>query len=251
MFLIPFQKRLQGKNRSGVRGREPVNSNLRGGHRAKATAPDLARILKLKRRQFAAEYRWPGPRSERGKAMSSQATRIGSWQIREEWLLIAAAAGIPVFVVSFITYFTQILGGPPWPTQLVITVQASSRTSPFDSVFLAGNQSGFFSVNNLSVGCRIISMRGRHFSLTKESKESLMFPSRGPSPIVRPASANPFTCPLREYVQSAAGSVSADDPIEAQILLVAKYDSPWWYPFGSQVSALFSLNTRSSPPGWQ
>ena len=222
-----------------------------GGDGTQSNGPHLSRILQRKRRQIAAQYHWSGPGLERGKAMSRQPMRgIGGWHINEEWLLISVAASVMVFVVGLATYFNQFVGGPPWPMQLAIAVQAPSPASSFDSVFLASNQSGLFQINNLSVGCRIISVRTKRFSVGSDTKVSLMFPARGPAPLVRPASASPFTCPFRDYVESVSGAVSLDDPTEAHVMLVAKYDAPWWWPFNSEISALFALDTRSSPPRW-
>ncbi|MBK3665321.1 hypothetical protein JJE66_29330 [Bradyrhizobium diazoefficiens] len=218
---------------------------------SRSKSPDLHRLLRQKRRQFASAYHRPGPVMRDRKTIFWRSMGgMRGWQIGEEWLLISAAVSVVAVLVGFLVSVHYFAGGPPWPTQLVISVQAPPSVSPFESIFLARNQSGLFGISNLSVGCRIISVRTKRLSMSKGSKISLMFPSRGPAALVRPASANPFTCPFREYIESVSGAVALDDPTEAQIMLVAKYDAPWWWPINPEVSALFALDTRSSSPRW-
>lgn len=170
--------------------------------------------------------------------------------IGEEWLLIGGAVAVMAVLIGFVASVHHFAGGPPWPTQLVISAQTPPSASPLKGVFLAGNQSGLFKINNLSIGCRVISLRTRQFRMSKDSPASLMFPSRGPAALVPPASANAFTCPFHEYIESALGPVSLTDLTEAQIVLVAKYDAPRWWPYNPEVSALFTLDARSLPPRW-
>lgn len=212
--------------------------------------PDLSRILQRKRNQLAAAHDWPGLTQERAALSGRRSPRgITRWFVGEEWLLISAALGVVAIFAGLMVSVHRFAGGPPWPTQPVISAQARSSTSPFDSIFLITNQSAFFDIRNLSVGCRIISARVKSSS-SNDFKGSLMLPAVGLEPRVRSASANSFTCPFRDYSELAASAGLLDDPGEAQIMLMAKYDAPWWYPYSPQVSTVFTLNTRNPPPQW-
>lgn len=218
---------------------------------SRSNPPDLRRLMQQKRRQFASVYRGAGPTMESRKIVFARSQgAMTRWQIREEWLLIGGAVAVMALLIGFVASVHHFAGGPPWPTQVVISAQTPPSASPLEGVFLASNQSGLFKINNLSVGCRIISLRTKRFSMTADPTTSLMFPSRGPAPLVRPASANAFTCPFQEYIASASGAVSLADATEAQIMLVAKYDAPRWWPYNPEVSVLFALDLRSSPPRW-
>jgi hypothetical protein len=214
--------------------------------------PDLRRILEKKRNRLAAVRRWPGQPPERDELASVRSTRrVRSWYLREEWLLLTSAAvSVMVFFVGFMVSVHFFAGGSPWPAQPVISAQAPSSASPFDSVFYVANPSAFFAIHNLSVGCRVMSIGAKRLSSTQDPKDSLMFPALGLKPLVEAASTNAFTCPFREHLEMVAGADLLNDAREARIMLMAKYDAPWWYPLSPQVSTLFTLNTRRSPPQW-
>lgn len=214
--------------------------------------PDLRRILQQKRNQLAPVHRLPGQRPEGVELTGSRSTRrVRPWYVWEEWLLLTSAAvGVVALFVGFLVSVHHFAGGPPWPTQPVISVQAPRSASPFDSVFSVANQSAFFAIHNLSVGCRVMSIGAKRLSSAKDPENSLMFPALGLKPLLEAASTNAFTCPFREYMEMAVGTGLLNDASEAQIMLMAKYDAPWWYPFSPQVSTLFTLNTRSSPAQW-
>ena len=249
-MISPFRKLRRGNPKRGDGSEYPVGLGL-GAPGKRPNAPDLRRLMQQKRRQFASAYRGASPTMEDRRIVFAQSRGVvARWQTREEWLLIGGAVAVMAGLIGFVASVHHFAGGPPWPTQLVISAQTPPPASPFEGVFLAGNQSGLFKINNLSVGCRIISLRTKRFSMTTDSTTSLMFPSRGPAPLVRPASANALTCPFNEYIASVSGAVSLADATEAQIMLVAKYDAPWWWPYYPEVSVLFALDVRSSPPRW-
>lgn len=214
--------------------------------------PDLRRVLRQKRNRLAAVHRGPGQTPERAELAGAESPRpVRPWYVWEEWLLLTSAAvSVVALFVVFMVSVHHFTGGPPWPTRPVISAQAPRSASPFDSVFFVANQSAFFAIHNLSVGCRVISIGAKRLSSAKDSENSLMFPALGLKPLVEAASTNAFTCPFREYMEMAVGAGLLNDVNEAQIMLMAKYDAPWWYPFSPQVSTLFTLNTRSSSPQW-
>lgn len=251
-MISPFRKLRRENPKRGAGHEYPVIVELGLDAPSKRSRPpDLRWLLQQKRRQLAAAYRRAGLTMENRKIVFGRSRGVMTgWQIREEWLLIGGAIAVMTVLVGFVASVHYFAGGPPWPTQLVISAQTPPSASPLDGVFLARNQSGLFRINNLSVGCKVISLRTKRFSMTKDSTTSLMFPSRGPAALVRPASANAFTCPFYEYIEAGSGAVSAADLTEAQIMLVAKYDAPRWWPYNPEVSALFALDVRSSPPRW-
>lgn len=251
-MIFPFGKLRRENPKRGDGGEYPAVAGL--GLKApskRSNPPDLRWLMQQKRRQFASPYRGASPTMEDRKIVFGRSRGVMTrGQIREEWLLIGGAIAVVAVLIGFVASVLHFAGGPPWPTQLVISVQTPPSASPFEGVFLAGNQSGLFTINNLSVGCRVISLRTKRFSPTNDPTTSLMFPSRGPAALVRPASANAFTCPFHEYIASVSGTVSLADATEAQIMLVAKYDAPRWWPYNPEVSVLFALDVRSSPPRW-
>lgn len=91
--------------------------------------------------------------------------------------------------------------------------------------------------------------------MTKDFRGKLLFPSRGPNPLLRAGSQSTFTCPFRESFQNMGFGASAlDDPSEAQIAVVTEYAKPRWWPkfwFSDQEErSAFFLNTKTVPPRW-
>ncbi|HXH44015.1 MAG TPA: hypothetical protein VNK51_09240 [Bradyrhizobium sp.] len=251
-MISPFTKLRRGNSKRGDGSEYPavVGLGLKAPNK-RPNPPDLRWLLQQKRRQFASTYRGASPTMEHRKIVFGQSPGMKArWQIREEWLLIGGAVAVIAVLIGFVASVLHFAGGPPWPTQLVISAQTPPPVAPLEGEFLAVNQSGLFKINNLSIGCKIISLRTKRFSTTTDPATSLMFPSRGPAPLVRPASANAFSCPFHEYITSVSGAVSLADATDAQIMLVAKYDAPRWWPYHPEVSVLFALDVRSAPPRW-
>ena len=154
-----------------------------------------------------------------------------------------------VFLVGVLGLIATICGiwGPIWPTRPVFFPGFPSNASPFDVPFNVINKSIIFDLKNLSVSCKLISIR-----LESETDGSVVerrsgvISARGVGNIVA-AQSRSYSCPVNR------GVIRVENPrvARAQIAFLSEYDSPWpLMPKVRTESEVFTLSTATNPPQW-
>ncbi len=185
------------------------------------------------------------PQSNRGEQINREIWfRVGRWSI-----------GVVSFALGVIASVAGIWG-VPWPTDPVFSAEPPSSASPFDNPFDVSNKSGFIDIHDLYIHCEVYSAKTKRLTVTKDFRGKLLFPSKGPNPILHAGKSSAFTCPFRDAMDKIGFGASAlDDPTEALIGLVWTYNTPWWWhgfwlnPHRGNTD-VFSLNTKTAPPRW-
>jgi hypothetical protein len=156
------------------------------------------------------------------------------------WLVIVGCATLVVGGLAIASNVVQVFGAP-WPTEPTFTPGANLSASPFDVPFSVTNRSALFSINNLSLSCRLIS--GRTVRLRIKFDDVEVRVAVGVN-VLRPLESRPYVCPFNR-------TISVPDKFEAaQIEFKSKYKSPW--PFRPEESATSEIFTwYPSPPHWE
>jgi hypothetical protein len=132
--------------------------------------------------------------------------------------------------------------GPPWPVEPTVSPGLPSLGSPFDVPFNVSNKSLLFTIDGLSLSCK----------LKLVQTNGLIIPNgivrlRGEYTI-GPGQSRPYVCPFSR----AYGGPYAENIKTAQITISSEYKSPW--PVISKKlsvdSDVFTLNSKTIPPQW-
>lgn len=163
-------------------------------------------------------------------------TRLWGWRAKLSYVLNA-------FFVLF-GFVSSITGnwGPPWQVAPSFAPGGPSTSSPMGVPFAVSNKSGFFSLKNLQIECRIIHATTNNGMEIKNVIVSIDTVSN----MIEPSSTAPYTCPFNKAIGIGNATITS-----ATIQFASEYDSWLWPNRTKSLSPVFTLNTETNPRRWE
>ena len=149
---------------------------------------------------------------------------------------------IGVFALASVAWGASIyaIWGPLWPVEPTFSPTSPSSETPFDIPFTVENKSALFSIEELFITCRIISLN------TKENKQVLHSHVTIPVTSIERLQSRRYVCPYNWILNSKGDTIT-----EALIELHGEYRSSWpLFIKGTANSGLFSWNISPGLPHW-